>query len=121
MTAFDDIMGADALNMVAGEFGESVVYTPASPDVNNQERTINAIVERTAPAPIRAQENWTPPRMVIRVANDAVKGVTPAQLDTGGDTITVSYRRGEGAKPFRVGLAAQGEFCDAGMLVLELR
>lgn len=121
MSAFDSVLAADAVAIIGAEFSESAVYSPASPTPTNQRRTINVIVERHTPAPLKSQENWTPPKMRVSVANHPSLGITSAQIDTGGDTLTLAYRVGEAVRDFRIGFPATGEFCDAGMLILELR
>jgi hypothetical protein len=121
MTVFDDILKADAAAMCnPSEFGEAVTYTPVMPTASNPIRAINAMVVRHPPRPMNAGPQWIAPRMVIHVQNDSTDGITPTQLDTGGDTITVAYKLGDTAKPYKI-QAGDGAAVDTGMLTLELR
>lgn len=118
MSIFDDIMAADAQAVCGGEFSEAVVYTPSNPSASNPKRTINAVIQRNPPAPLRAAPDYIGPRMIVQVANDATLGISSASLDTGGDTITVAYRIG--ATPIACKLPHPAAM-DAAMLTFELR
>jgi hypothetical protein len=130
MTAFNAMLAADAGAVFLQEFAETVTYTPVTPTTANPVRTLQAVVWRDPPAPLRgglAASNWTPPQMIIRVGNSAgavngAGGIDPALLDTGGDTITVAYRLGQNPQAYRIHLPDAGtETMDPGMLTLELR
>lgn len=123
MSGLNDLIAADAVNVFCSGngFDETVTYTPRAPDVQNSARDIQAIVTRDPPAPPKANPNYTPPKMIIQVPNDAVKGISSQYLDTGGDTVTVAYRIGKTAQAFRIHIPDKGDWNDAGMLTLELR
>jgi hypothetical protein len=121
MSVFDDVLAADATNTFLGEFAETVTYTPFAPSVSNATRSIQAVVFRLPPAPANADPNWVTPKMVVHVANSSTLGISSAQIDTGGDTLTVAYRPGETATAIPIALpkgTAPG--MDAAMLTIEL-
>jgi hypothetical protein len=121
MGAFNDILIADAAAFTnPDEFGEEVTYTPLMPTASNPIRAINALVIRHPPRPMNASPQWIAPKMMVQVANDATLGITPTQLDTGGDTITVAYKMGGTAQAYKIQLA-DGAGVDGGMMNLELK
>ena len=121
MTAFDDILAADAVNMAGGEFSEPVIYTPSSPSGGNPTRTIQAVIQRNPPATVSGNPNYITPKMIVVVANSATEGIASATMDTGGDTITVAYRPGETAVAYRIHLPDGTGSMDAALLTFELR
>jgi len=92
---------ADAKKLVAAE-GEELVYKPRS----GGSRTILGIVDREAPRAMAESPEGVPAySMTIVLVNqaapsesDGVGGISSAELDTGGDKITVALRIGGDAK-----------------------
>jgi hypothetical protein len=112
MGFLDDCLTDDAAAFVDSDvFGESVVYTPrCSPGV-----TINAVIIRDPPAARDGAPGARRPKMLAFIRNHTTLGRTA--IDTGGDTITVAYRKGGDARAYQVtGPVNQ----DAGMWELEL-
>lgn len=122
MTAFDDILKADAAAFTnTSEFGETVVYVPGQPTTANPKRTINALVTRHPPRPMNSDPAWKAPKLIVQVMNDATLGISSAQLDTT-DRIVVAEVLGQTADPRGLNVRmADGVGMDTGMLTLELR
>lgn len=71
-------------------WGETVVYRPRG----GVPRPVTALVDRSPPAiPAGGLETVTP-NLVLTFEADAVRGVLPAELDTGGDQVEVALRKG---------------------------
>ncbi len=71
-------------------WGETVVYRPRG----GVPRPVRALVDRSPPAiPVGGMEHVTP-QLVVTLEADAVRGVLPAELDTGGDLVEVALRKG---------------------------
>ncbi len=94
------------------DFAEEVIYT----NVDGEQRTIKAMVFRD---PVQNDLNVPQPKLRIIVANDSTSGISSDELDTGGDTITVAYRKGEDAQEFGISRSPTGGE-DEGGLKLEL-
>ena len=101
---------------------EQITYTPAGEDA----RTILAIVDRDVAGDVGGPgEAVIRPDISIEVLNratayadDGFGGISSAELDTGGDTVTLARRIGETARVMRV---AQLLGQDEAMLTLEVR
>lgn len=116
MNLLNEMMAADAAFLMADDgFAEAVIYTPR----NGTARTINAIVDRNPPA-LATSPGDPMPLMTVSVANNATTGISSAELDVGGDTITVAYRIGRTAKSYQIHLP-DGVTHDRAILNLELR
>lgn len=104
------------------EWAEAVTYTPRE----GAARQILAIPNREEPAVLEGPaEGAVRPRMTVEVANratsvgdDGFGGVSSAEVDTGGDTMTVSERLGKAARVMRV---VSIEDQDEAMMTLGLR
>jgi hypothetical protein len=68
---------------------KTVTYTPRS----GSPRTIDAIVEYPGPESIGEFEGGSAPLLDILVANNSTEGIDSAEVDTGGDKITLPKRR----------------------------
>jgi hypothetical protein len=123
MSIFDDIMAADlqAVSGESGEFAEAVVYTPSSPTSANPMRTIYAIIQRDPPVPKNAAPDYINPKMVVVVPNDQTLGISSTTMDLGGDTLTVAYRPGTTAEPYKIRLPSGPGSMDVAGLTFELR
>jgi len=77
-------------SLAAAGRSESVVYRPSA----GEARTIEAIVER---AGREAARGGAVPRMVVTVVNDATIGITPDEIDSGGDRLDVAEHLGDAA------------------------
>jgi hypothetical protein len=122
MSAFNDMLAADAVNVFANptEFGESGTFTPRG----GTPRTIGAVVDRNPPERINARGEFVTPKMTITVANDATTGISSADLDAyGNDKFAIPLRIGGVAQVFGVYLpdSSAGNFMDAGMITLDLK
>jgi hypothetical protein len=106
----------DMKNVFLPDFGEDVVYTPR----NGAPRTIKAIVRRNPPAYVGSNGQPVAPIAEIEVANSATTGISSAELDTGGDAVTVAPRIGGTARAMPVHLPQNGESHDVGATRLEL-
>jgi len=104
------------------EFGEEITYTPS----NGSPRAILAIVDRNPPEDIpEAPVGGMQKSITIQVANrstsisdDDVGGISSAELDTGGDTVTLAVRIGGTPQVRPIAKLLEQ---DAGMLQLEVR
>jgi hypothetical protein len=122
MSSHDDAAAIGTANRIA-YFGESIVYGKNG----GTERTIKAIVRRDPPAD-QSDTGGRVPRMRIEVMNGAtsaaadttygVGGVTPAELNTGGDYFTFAYKRGGTAEKHFICARPSKE--SGAMLVLDL-
>lgn len=87
--AFDDAMGFNLSS--DGPFSEPVTYRPRT----GAARAIQASLVRNPPAtPAELSRGFTP-SMMITVLNDATRGISAAELDTGGDAILLAQRLGD--------------------------
>jgi len=84
----------------ADTFGESVVYYPhVDYGQTATSRTIDAVVIRNQIVAFDADGNESVvPSFDVYVANDAVKGISAAELNTGGDQIALPVREGKAAE-----------------------
>jgi hypothetical protein len=123
MSMINDIFAADvaAVHGASGEFAEAVTYTPSSPTGDNPTRTIYPIIQRDPPAPMNAAADYITPKMIFTIPNDQTTGISSATMDVGGDTITVAYRPGTTAEPWKIRLPSGPGSMDAAMLTFELR
>lgn len=97
MGLLDTVMAADMAGVLdTDEFGESITYTPTS----GSAVAITAIVDRAPPEAVNEFGEILAGVMRVQIANVATTGVT--SVDTGGDTITVAYRKGGTAAAYRV-------------------
>lgn len=113
---------ADAEAMMR-EWGEQITYSPAG----GAARTILAVIDRDVPREVAGAGEGTVirPALTIEVLNrstsyagDGFGGIGSAELDTGGDRVTLSRRIGESARATRI---AQLLEQDEAMLTLEVR
>lgn len=115
MTAFTDMLKADAAALCSAEFSESLTYTKPA----GTTRAISGVVNRQTP------ENYqgvVGPLAEIVVPNSATVGISSAELDLGGDTITLALTIGKPAETFNIHRPNDGQaWQDAGMLRLWLR
>jgi hypothetical protein len=116
MATFKEQLVSDmaATFCASSDFGEAVTYKKK----NGTTRSIYALVVRMPPD---ASDINPGVRLIVKVANSATTGITAAEVDPGGDTISVPIRPGEAAEYLRVFIPArEPEFADEGMLTLEL-
>lgn len=93
MSNFDSVLADDAANAFAGgEFGESITYRKAQTGAT---RTINALVFRIGPQ-IRGTQR-VQQVVQLQVVNDATLGISSAELNIGGDKVTLAPRSGKAA------------------------
>ena len=111
----DDILSDDAALAFCDtdSFGESVVFTPRS---TGTARTIKALVTRHPPEAV-GRNGVKLPRMEVSVRNHATLGILLTSLNTGGDVLSVAYRKGGTAEEF---LVQQPHSQDSGMLTFWL-
>jgi len=80
-------------------FGETVVYKPLGGD----ERSIQAIVTRPGLGPVGGGEDGDTELTTINVENDATTGISTAEVDTGGDKVSLPTRIGNAAEDRPIG------------------
>lgn len=118
MSIFDDVLQADSEFFVDADIigGEQVVYVPRT----GSPRVIQAIVSRNQLSPISELPGNSRPvvNIVISVQNNAVCGIASTEIDTGGDRVRLSRRKGA---PVEDRPIANVISHDAGMLRLEVR
>src|SRR4051794_19966417 len=115
MGVLDDIFADDAANFTDPElFGEQVIYKPR----DGASRPINAIVDRQPPERMTPDGEVFMPKIEIEVANNSTSGISAAEMNNGGDKVTVALRKGGIVKDFLI----RGEPIqqDAGMIRLSL-
>jgi hypothetical protein len=91
-----ELVGSGAL--LLAEFGESITYDPAT----GADRAITAIVHRQGPDELTGLPSGRAERLEIEVRNDAANGISSAEVNTGGDFITVAARIGDTAASRRI-------------------
>lgn len=79
-------------------FGETVTYLPAG----GGSRSIKAIVDREMPAGLPGVTNVHTSVCFIEVANDVTVGISTAELNTGGDKVSLKVRINEIAQQRRI-------------------
>lgn len=117
----DAVLQADA-ELVLTEFGEEITYTPSG----GSPRSILAIVDRNPPEDIpEAPAGGMQKGIMIEVANretsiadDDIGGIGSAEVDTGGDIVTLAVRIGVAAQVRPIARIIEQ---DVGMLQLEVR
>ena len=77
---------------------ETIIYLPLS----GGSRSISAIVSRPGPAEIGPLAGGSRPHIELLVKNDATKGISSDEIDTGGDRVTVALRKGITAVKLRI-------------------
>lgn len=97
MSDFEDNLAGIGLEFLT-EFGETVTYHPAG----GSDRSILAIVERSGPAGLDGLPMGKAERLDITVLNDGTDGIDSADLNTGGDYVTVAARIGDTAGRRRI-------------------
>jgi len=80
------------------EFGQAVTYQPAS----GSPRNIYAIVDHNGVKRLDAAPQGHGPVMTVSVFNHSSYGITPAEVDTGKDTIVIPNRVGSAVKVRRL-------------------
>src|SRR6185503_18428359 len=92
MTAHDRLVaaagGADCLLI---QHGETLIYRP----LDGRPRSIIGIVVRPVPAPIAESRGPVTRHLQIKVLNDAIRGISTQELDTGGDKLDVAELPGK--------------------------
>lgn len=96
-------------------FGETVTYKPLA----GGSREITAVVNREGVGSVNGLPHGQGPLVTICVANNAVTGISRAELDAGGDKVSLAWRTGGAARDCAIVEPPLSE--DAGMLELELR
>src|SRR4051794_24401559 len=114
MSNFDSVLAADAANVFAGgEFGESIIYKPRV----GAARTISAVVIRK---PSAQRGSRVVPIVELLVANSTTLGIGSAELNIGGDKVTLAVRKGDAAVDLLLHLPEDGQpHEDPGMIRLE--
>ena len=105
----------DARGIFITDFAEAVLYSPK--DGRLPPRSILAIVDRDMQQNPGTVQRGGTDRLRIVVINSATDGISSAELNMGGDVITVARRIGEIASDLRI-VAKTIE--DRGVLELEL-
>lgn len=118
MSIFSDQLKEDMATVFCNsdEFAETVTYKPRGGGT----RAIKAVVDRNPPAYKGPSGKIVTPVLAIRVPNSATTGISSAELDTGGDKVSVAKRIGETAEDLPVHVPQNGTTHDAGRLTLEL-
>lgn len=114
---WDEMLADDMAQVFCAtdEFGESLVYTKKT----GVTRTIRGRVERSAPETVTG---FPSPAIVLKVPNSTTYGFTMAEVDFGGDTVTVARRIGETPQALRIHRLATGQRDhDQGAVYVELR
>lgn len=119
MSFFNDCLQSDAVYSFIDPDGigaEAIVYRPKG----GTPRTINAVVTRNPPQDSSA--GIVQPLLEISVANHATLGISSADVDYGGDSVTLSDRIGGPTRSYKLHRPSTGQTDhDAGMLTVELR
>lgn len=90
---------------------ETVTYTPNGGDA----RSISALVQRELP--IEVPGGAVVPGARLTVRNDATDGIAAGDVDTGGDTVAWSPKRGGSSRTSRIVRIA---YAGSGMVVVEV-
>ena len=98
-------------------FAETVTYYPHRFGTAATPREIKAVVVRNQVATFNPDKQIVP-EFEVRVANDAVTGISSSELNTGGDQIKLAVRIGETATRRSIQYLTEH---DDGMLVLICR
>ena len=114
MTLRQAIIDDAAIFTSTSDFGESVVYRPAT----GVPRTIAATVFRQLAETISDDENRVVPVFEVHVANSCTTGISSKEINLGGDTISIAARNGLAATTRPVVQIIEQ---DEGMLVLQCR
>lgn len=115
MSRFDSLGSTYMAPSLLYLHGETVTYKPAGGDT----REIQAIVDRDTPeTPSPAGVRGRPKASIrVMVVNSSTEGITPSELNIGGDKIELPLRIGESATDRNIrSLSSQ----DGGMLELEV-
>lgn len=97
MTDFDDRF-SDAFDKLLDEFGESVEYQPLA----GRPRTITVIIDRTSPEAVPGQSRASSFMPTVEAKNHATDGLLLTEVNTGGDTMKVSRRKGGDVETLRI-------------------
>ena len=108
---------AGSVFLNSDHFAESVTYCPHRFGTAATPRGIKAVVVRNQVATFNPDEQIVP-EFEVRVANDAVTGISSSELNTGGDQIKLAVRIGETATRRSIQYLTEH---DDGMLVLICR
>lgn len=92
MTLKDDIQ-TDGLDVFLNtdEFAETITYTFRA----GGSRSIKAIIDRSPPAVYDAAGEVVMPEYIITIHHDPVTGVEADEINTGGDTVTLTETLGK--------------------------
>ncbi len=123
MGVYDDILVDDAATLCDPDFfGEGVTYISNARGATPRDIP-GAIVIRDpiSTYPGLAAGRTTMPKMIVKVPNDPVRGISSSQINYGGDKIRVAYLPGTAAQDFLCDRPKDGsEAVDVGMLTLHL-
>jgi len=111
------ITDAGSVFLNSDHFAESVTYYPHRFGTAATPRVISAVVVRNQVATFNPDEQIVP-EFEVRVANDAVTGISSEELNTGGDMIKLAVRIGEAETKRSIQYLSEH---DDGMLVLICR
>lgn len=101
MSLMDDILAVDSAVFADPDItpgGEELVYTKAGGTTRN----IVGNVHRDPPIELDFGNGLFMPNMTIWIPNNTTNGITPTEVDRGGDTITVSYPKGSTAAAYPI-------------------
>jgi len=77
---------------------DTIIYRPRAGGT----RTIKGIIDFAGPAPIGALAGGSRPVIDIYFENSSVRGISSAEVDTGGDKLDLPQRYGLAAKTLRI-------------------
>lgn len=120
MTAFDDLMAADARATFLQE-AEDALYHNAVYEADSEDsagRPIKIQIERNPPMPPQEAQQTIAPYLRVLVLNDGADGISMQELDKGRDTIELPERVGDTAlKTYKIRAVLRQ---DAAMLWLKV-
>ena len=116
MGLLDDQLAVDAQFAFTDPdaWAETVIYKKKS----GETRTIKGQGSRFSP--VLSADGRAEVQMRFWFLNSSTLGIAWSELDTGGDKITVAYRRGGAAKDYSVRLPDEPIEQDSGMICLDL-
>ena len=92
MTRFRTRFQRVAVPNLLRQFGEEIGYFNAAGD---PVRTITAMVQRDGSELLAEAGDVSVEMFIVRVDNNATTGISSAEIDTGGDEVTIAPRVGE--------------------------
>lgn len=118
MTTFDNTFADLAVPSLFRQFGEEIQYLPR----DGAPRTVTAIILREPLQALEPIDDGVAPALTVKVLNKRIDaewgGIPVDQLDTGGDKVYLSWRKGEEPAEFSITklIGVKG-----GMTVFEVR